>query len=189
MAFPRKDWKFNLQAYDRDFFSSNDLIGSANIDLAQIMEDCALIKKPLCLSKDYYDGAMAGNMNTTNVPVFDKEDSQKFWLKLMGKDENGKIGCTGEVRLQINVLPISFAEKNPVGKARDNPNHSPALPQPEGRIEFSINPFKMLNQFLGPEMMRKIKFFLCVGICIALCAMMAPMIFSQVITTMIMACL
>lgn len=186
---PRKDWTFNLQAYDRDFFSSNKLIGATSIDLAQIMEDSSLIKKPLTLCKDYYDSAMATTDKSENKPNFDKEDQNKFWLKLMGKDENGKIDCTGEVRLQINVLPISFAEKNSVGKARDNPNHSPFLPAPEGRIEFSLNPFKMLNQLLSPDLIRKIKVFCCIGVCVALIVVMFPMIFSQMISACILACL
>ena len=31
--FPRKDYRLNLQAYDRDFFKSNDIIGSCMLDL------------------------------------------------------------------------------------------------------------------------------------------------------------
>lgn len=133
---------------------------------------------------------MEADFKSENKPVFDDDkDPNKFWLKLMGKNKDGKIECTGQFRLSVNVLPISHAEKNPVGKARDNPNHSPALPQPEGRIELSINPFKMLNQFLGPEIMRKIYIGCCIGICLALCVMMFPMIMSQVIVAMLTSCL
>jgi len=45
--------------------------------------------------------------------------------------------------VRIDVLPIVNAEKNPVGKARDEPNHSPYLPKPQGRVELTIDPFKM----------------------------------------------
>ena len=131
--------------YDRDFFSSNEMMGEAQIDLGKIIEDCALVKKPLALNKSYYEEAMEADMKTENKPVFDKSEPNKFWLKLMGKNKQGKIDCQGQFRLMVNVLPISHAEKNPVGKARDNPNHSPQLPQPEGRVELSFNPFKMLN--------------------------------------------
>ena len=37
------------------------------------------------------------------------------------------------------------AEKNKVGDARQEPNHSPFLPPPVGRLSLSLNPFKMLN--------------------------------------------
>ena len=37
-----------------------------------------------------------------------------------------------------------MATKNPVGSGRAEPNHSPFLPPPVGRISFSLNPFTML---------------------------------------------
>lgn len=92
------------------------------------MEDCSLVKKPLALNKTYYEEAMKDGMKTENKPVFEKDEPNKFWLKLMGKNKEGKLDCKGQFRLQINVLPIGHAEKNPVGKARDNPNHSPQMP-------------------------------------------------------------
>lgn len=50
----RKDYKYTLQMYDRDFFKSNDMIGEVQINLRQLIEDCALVKKPLQLNKGYY---------------------------------------------------------------------------------------------------------------------------------------
>lgn len=55
---PRKDYKFTLQSYDRDFFKSNDMIGEAQISLKQLIEDCSLVKRPLGLNKEYYDGVL-----------------------------------------------------------------------------------------------------------------------------------
>jgi Ca2+-dependent lipid-binding protein len=56
MQYPRKnnDYKFTLQMYDRDFFKSNDMIGSAQIDLKNLIEDSSLTKQPLCLNDSYY---------------------------------------------------------------------------------------------------------------------------------------
>jgi len=107
--------------------------------------------------------------------IFDKEDDNTFWLKLMGKDpKTQKIECNGEIRLRIDVFPKKKADDNPVGKARDTPNHSPFLKAPEGRIEFSVNPFKMFNQLLGPEFRAKIKAMMGTIICVALCILLAP---------------
>lgn len=94
------------------------MIGSASINLKQIIEDCSHIKKPLALNAQYYKEAMEEGMKTENKPVFETGETNKFWLKLMGRDANGKVDSTGEFRLQVNVLPILHAEKNPVGKAR-----------------------------------------------------------------------
>mmetsp|Transcript_15455 Transcript_15455/g.26150 ORF Transcript_15455/g.26150 Transcript_15455/m.26150 type:complete len:102 (+) Transcript_15455:1229-1534(+) len=51
---PRKDMRFSLQAYDRDLFKSNDVIGETSINLKNLIEDCSLVKKPLGLNEKYY---------------------------------------------------------------------------------------------------------------------------------------
>lgn len=48
---PRKDYRLTVQAYDRDFFKSNDIIGASIIDLQQLFEDAALTHRPLALNK------------------------------------------------------------------------------------------------------------------------------------------
>jgi hypothetical protein len=52
---PRKDYKFTLQAFDRDLFSSNDLIGEVSFSIKDVIEDCLLVKKPINLNKKYYE--------------------------------------------------------------------------------------------------------------------------------------
>ena len=42
---------------------------------------------------------MKKDMKTENKPVFEKDEANKFWLKLMGKNKKGKIDCTGQFRL------------------------------------------------------------------------------------------
>lgn len=49
-----KDYKFNLQCYDRDFLSSNELIGEATIKLKKLVNDCKLVKRPMCFDKKYH---------------------------------------------------------------------------------------------------------------------------------------
>ena len=44
---PRKDYKFTLQCYDRDFFKRTDMIGEASIQLKNLVDDCSLVRKPL----------------------------------------------------------------------------------------------------------------------------------------------
>ena len=39
-----------------------------------------------------------------------------------------------EVDLQINLLPLKQAEKNPVGAAREKPNDDPFLPEPVRKV-------------------------------------------------------
>ena len=104
---------------------------------------------------------------------------------MRAKNKDGKIETRGQVRLQIDILPAGVADKNPVGKARDNPNHSPFLPQPEGRIEFSLNPLKMFNQLIGPAVRRKIYMMLCCLLCIIITVPAIPNIVGGVILKML----
>lgn len=61
IKLPRKDFKFSLQAFDRDFFKGGDMIGEASINLKQLLEDCSLVKKPLGLNKSYYKDVLKPN--------------------------------------------------------------------------------------------------------------------------------
>ena len=185
IGVPRKDYTFHLQCYDRDFFKSNEMVGEATIDLKQIIEDCTLVKKPLALNDKYYEEVMKKQNpgKNDNAPKFESGEPDKFWLKCMGKNKEGKIECTGSVRIQVNVLPLKVAESNKAAKGRADPNHSPTLPKPEGRLELSLNPFKMFAQLIGPALRRKIYCACCVIICCALCVMMAPMIISNLVAS------
>ena len=96
--------------------------------------------------------------------------------------ETGNIESNGRVALQIDVLPVEYAEKNKVGKAREEPNHSPNLPQPEGRVELSFNPLKMYQQLIGPEVRRKICIMLTCAVCWILFFATAPSLFGSLIS-------
>jgi len=60
-----------VQCYDRDFFKSNDLIGEDSIDLKNIIEDVALAKRPLSLTKDYYEQYLKPVFNVENLEFTD----------------------------------------------------------------------------------------------------------------------
>jgi len=57
IAHPRKknDYALNIQAYDRDFFKSNDIIGEGKVDLKHAIEDSILTKRPISLNKNYFN--------------------------------------------------------------------------------------------------------------------------------------
>jgi len=58
VTYPRTDYRMTVQAYDRDFFKSNDVIGSTMIDLKQAFVDVGLTKRPLLIDKSYYNNYM-----------------------------------------------------------------------------------------------------------------------------------
>lgn len=115
------------------------------------------------------------------------EDEDSFWLKAMPikAAEEGEEPEPAYLRVDIRVLPMEKAKVTSVGGARSDPNNSPELPAPVGRMEFSLNPFSMLAQLLGPELMAKMVGCLCMTACCALLVAMAPMIISGMITKLL----
>lgn len=43
-----------FQAWDRDFFTPNEIIGDCIMDLKQVFEDCQLTQRQISVTKDYY---------------------------------------------------------------------------------------------------------------------------------------
>lgn len=161
LLFPTKFQKGNskhgrkmtltVQGYDRDLLSSNDLIGEAFIDLKPLYEDAELSKRPMSLSKKYFE-YLEKEKGASGLTF--TSDNQSFWVELertpteeerldkrLARGE--KMKC-GKVRLQIDLCPKKDAEAKPVGAARDEPNSDPHLPLPSNRLSLSLNPLKMV---------------------------------------------
>ena len=102
------------------------------------------------------------------------KDDDTFVLTTKSKE-----GKPVKIRLDLRILPVHIAKNMEVGAARQEPNNSPYLPPPVGRIQFTLNPFKMLAQLVGPEFLAKIYGIACVLICCTLCIMMLPMLLSN----------
>ena len=49
----------------------------------------------------------------------------------------------GSLTYSFSIVPKSLAEISKVGKGREEPNHSPWLPPPIGRFEWTLNPLKL----------------------------------------------
>lgn len=75
------------------------------------------------------------------------------------------------------------ALKNKVGEARAEPNISPTLPEPEGRLSLDMNPIVLLLKMVGPDLRRKIICGIVCALCLFLCVMLAPMIIGNLIST------
>jgi hypothetical protein len=90
-------------------------------------------------------------------------------------------GFCGQLRIQMELLPKVLADERPVGKGREEPNQFPALPEPEGRMQLSLNPLAMLASLVGPAFATKLLFCILLVGCCVLVAMMVPLILSNVI--------
>jgi hypothetical protein len=85
------------------------------------------------------------------------------WLHMRRRDrEEGRFEDAGQVLLSIELMPVAVAEQRPAGLGRSAPNAYPELPKPVGRLEYSLNPYSMGKQILGPALCHNI---LCTFLC------------------------
>lgn len=132
------------------------------------------------MNKSYYNAFLKKKMVMPPGTNIEFRDDDTFVLTVYKDDK------AISVRLDMRIVPGVMAKAKPLGAGRENPNMEPYLPPPIGRIQFSLNPFKMLAQLVGPEFLRKLYGILCVILCCTLCVFMAPMIFSNVTSTLFM---
>ena len=94
------------------------------------------------------------------------------WLKMYTEFKDGKM-CrefAGKVLISVQAVPIEIAKDElPAGFGRSEPNMNPELPDPVGRMKFSLNPLYLLNEILGPALCRKI---MCLLVFIAIVAIL-----------------
>ena len=85
------------------------------------------------------------------------------WLKMYTEFKDG-VMCrefAGQVLISVEAVPVEMAKEDlPAGFGRSEPNMNPELPDPVGRMKFSLNPFYLLNEILGPALCRKIMCFI-----------------------------
>ena len=120
---------------------------------------------PIKFTRNYYNGLsleekqIYGDIEFSNNK--DDEEGIKFWLQCYkGKKEvagEGEKG--GRVLCSLEILPKNIADLEPLGRGRNEPNMNPYLPPPVGRLEFTLNPIRMINQCVGPKFRRKCYFF------------------------------
>ena len=152
---PRVNNKLTLHCYDKDIFSKDDFISGAEIDLTDIIKIPKDLDVPITFSKDYVDSVPQEERIKYEGIEFltggDDEEKNKFWVQCYQKNaKSGRILCS------LEILPMWKAELTKVGLGRKEPNTAPYLPPPVGRFQWSLNPFKLLNQCVGPRFRKKL---------------------------------
>lgn len=162
----------NFSLWDRDILSANDAIGDACLDLTQhaqqALETGDIVKK-------------YGTSERISERALRKE-SEKFFINFNTKDENGSEKYVGKVLISVEIVPDVKAQACNNGEGRSEPNIEPTLPAPEGRVQFTMNPVKMMAQMVGPELKQKICMYAFLVCCAFLWIMMFPMIFANIVS-------
>ena len=153
--------RLTLHCYDKDIFSKDDFISGAIIDLYDLINIPKNLDVPISFTKEYVESVSKEEKKKYKSIEFltdgDDKEKNKFWVQCYQKNEqSGRILCS------LEILPLWKAELNKVGKGRKEPNVAPYLPPPVGRFQWSLNPFKMLNQCVGPRFRKKLYCAVCI---------------------------
>jgi len=73
------------------------------------------------------------------------EEDDQFWVPIKRYNEEADVYVhSGFILVSCSIMPTAAADKNKQGDGRSEPNNDPKMPEPVGRLEFTLNPFKML---------------------------------------------
>jgi hypothetical protein len=179
---------FHIQGWDKDVLSANDSIGEHMMDLGvffrrayktktrmQIFEDDEETRKKKKATSD--DDAAVRKIKEASGLWDDGDPPDSKWLKLESLDHKTNTrNYMGEVCVSLELVPAEVSNKQPVGNGRSSPNNSPYLPPPAGRLSFSLNPFKVLNDLLGPSICHRLMCCLCCILFMVAIYFLAPFI-------------
>lgn len=186
---------FHIQGWDKDVFTANDAIGEAMLDLGaffqkgykqkmtvQFFEDDEETRKKKKKSTSDDDAAVKKIKEATGLWDDDDPPDAK-WIKIESLDHKTNTrNYMGEVCVSMELVPQEKAKTQPVGQGRSAPNNSPYLPPPAGRLSFSLNPFKVFNDLLGPSICNRILCCLCcIGFMVVI-YFLAPFINVAIVT-------
>ena len=173
LELPNKYNKLVFHAYDKDIFSKDDYITGCELDISDMIKICKNLDVPLTFNKDYVNDVGDFERDKYKSVEFlgkmSDPDQTKFWIQCYRNNtKSGRILCS------LEFLPIWKASKCPVGKGRSEPNVDPYLSPPVGRFEWSLNPFKMLNQCVGPKVRKKLYVTICCICCAVYLVFLLP---------------
>ena len=162
-----------FHAYDKDIFSKDDYITGAELDISDMIKIPKNLDVPLVFNQEYVNDVGEFEKNKYKSIEFlskmSDPDQNKFWIQCYRNNtKSGRILCS------LEFLPIWKAENSPAGNGRSEPNVAPYLPPPVGRFEWSLNPFKMLKQCVGPKVRRKLYFTICALCCVIYMIFLLP---------------
>lgn len=88
-----------------------------------------------------------------------------------------------ELWISVDILTEKEATMSPAGIGRSDPNQDPYLPNPTGRFQWSLNPFKMAAQLCGPEFKKNLCCIIIVLILLLLIFWLFPVILAIIFSS------
>ncbi|XP_056245789.1 fer-1-like protein 6 [Seriola aureovittata] len=116
-----------LQVWDFETLSSDDFLGTVELDLHGFTRGAKTAKS--CKADMLTDG-------TEKISIFQQKRARGWWPF----SKSGEL--TGKVEAEFHLVTAEEAEKNPVGKARKEPEPLPKPNRPDTSFSWFVNPFK-----------------------------------------------
>lgn len=162
--------RVNFRIYDKDLLSPDDFYSDVTLDIADLVNSVLLNEQRESM---YGEGK-------------NKEKRAKsFVLETIAKIEKKKGKTPAKILVSVDCLTEEEAKKSPVGIGRSDPNQDPFLPSPQGRFQWSLNPFSLLNQLVGPAFRNKFCFILFMIFFVAFMVFFAPGLITTIIGNLI----
>ena len=160
-----------MMVYDKDFLSSNDFVASTSVNLKEIVEQCLYFRKKQSI--------MGEDENQKESSKFVKKMVPKFSQKEEGEEQKPVF-----IKLSVDCVTIEEAETSPVGIGRGDPNQSPYLEEPVGRFKWTMNPFLLMEQLVGPQFKNKMWMIFCGLFLIITIFLTIPIFFSETLASL-----
>uniref|UniRef100_A0A7N8XFA5 Fer-1 like family member 6 n=1 Tax=Mastacembelus armatus TaxID=205130 RepID=A0A7N8XFA5_9TELE len=116
-----------LQVWDFETLSSDDFLGVVELDLHGFPRGAKSAKS--CKVDMLTDG-------TEKISIFQQKRARGWWPFTKGGE------LTGKAEAEFHLLTAEEAEKNPVGRARKEPEPLPKPNRPDTSFSWFVNPFK-----------------------------------------------
>ncbi|XP_040004545.1 fer-1-like protein 6 [Xiphias gladius] len=116
-----------LQVWDFETLSSDDFLGTVELDLHDFPRGAKTAKS--CKADMLTD-------RTERISIFQQKRARGWWPL----SKSGEL--TGKVEAEFHLVTAEEAEKNPVGRARKEPEPLPKPNRPDTSFSWFVNPFK-----------------------------------------------
>uniref|UniRef100_A0A3Q2WJ89 Fer-1 like family member 6 n=1 Tax=Haplochromis burtoni TaxID=8153 RepID=A0A3Q2WJ89_HAPBU len=147
-----------LQVWDFETLSSDDFLGTLELDLHGFTRGAKTAK--LCKADMLTDG-------TERISIFQQKRARGWWPFT----KSGEL--TGKVEAEFHLVTAEESEKNPVGRARKEPEPLPKPNRPDTSFSWFVNPFKCFFHLVW----RSYKKYIIIGIILLITALFLALLF------------
>lgn len=147
-----------LQVWDFETLSSDDFLGTLELDLHGFARGAKTAKS--CKADMLTDW-------TERISIFQQKRARGWWPFT----KSGEL--TGKVEAEFHLVTAEESEKNPVGRARKEPEPLPKPNRPDTSFSWFVNPFKCFFHLVW----RSYKKYIIIGIILLITALFLALLF------------